>query len=139
MLQLTIGQLAKQAGVGVETIRYYERRGLMAKPGRRASGYRQYDETAIARIAFIRRCKDLGFTLTEIKELLGLWFDTQTTCTEVRRKAEQKIDDIESRIKTLQAMKRSLRKVVDQCHQRKSLQECPLLDGLPTPTTRTGR
>ena len=125
-----IGQVARQAGVGVETVRYYERQGLLAEPERQASGYRRYDDAAVARLLFIRRTKELGFTLAEIKELLGLRFDATTGCEHVRRLAEEKIAGIEDKIRTLQSMKRSLKKVVTQCEQRKSMTECPLWEGL---------
>ena len=77
MRALRIGEVAKQSDVGIETIRYYERQGLLAEPDRRPSGYRQYDGAVVARLQFIRRAKELGFTLAEIKELLGLWFDVR--------------------------------------------------------------
>jgi MerR family copper efflux transcriptional regulator len=73
---LKIGEVAKETGVGIETIRFYERKGLLDEPSRRPSGYRQYDVSIVARLQFIRRAKELGFTLSEIAELLGLWFDT---------------------------------------------------------------
>ena len=74
MKSLRIGEVSKRANVGIETIRYYEREGLLSEPERKPSGYRQYDEAVIARLQFIRRAKELGFTLGEIRELLGLWF-----------------------------------------------------------------
>ncbi len=127
---LRIGEVAKQANIGIEAIRYYEREGLLAKPQRRPSGYRQYDESVVSRLQFIRRAKDLGFTLAEIKELLGLWFDISTRCEHVRRHAELKITDIESKIRSLQKMKRSLKKVISECASRDSVDECPLLEGI---------
>ena len=90
MRALRIGEVAKQSDVGIETIRYYEREGLLAEPDRRPSGYRQYDEAVVARLQFIRRAKELGFTLAEIKELLGLWFDVHTKCVHVRQRAADK-------------------------------------------------
>ena len=94
MSLMKIGEVAKQSEVGIETIRYYEREGLLAEPKRRPSGYRQYDQSVVARLKFIRRAKELGFTLAEIRELLGLWFDSNTRCEHVRQRAEQKITDI---------------------------------------------
>jgi len=99
---LKIGELAKRSEVGIETIRFYERQGLLAEPERRPSGYRQYDESVVSRLQFIRHAKELGFTLSEIKELLGLWFDVNTKCVHVRQRAEQKITDIEDKIRSLQ-------------------------------------
>ena len=130
MNSMKIGAVAKLSGTGIETIRYYERQGLLLEPERRPSGYRQFDEAAIARLTFIIRAKGLGFTLSEIKELLALWFDPVTTCCDVRRRAEQKISDIDERVRALQAMKRSLKKLIDQCQQRGKLEDCPLLYGL---------
>jgi len=105
----------------------------MIEPERQSSGYRQFDEAAIARLTFIIRAKGLGFTLSEIKELLALWFDPVTTCCDVRRRAEQKIGDIEERIQALRAMKRSLKNLIDQCQKRGTLDDCPLLYGLTAP------
>lgn len=133
MSVLKIGQLAKRAQVGVETVRFYERQGLLSEPDRRPSGYRQYDESVVARLDFIRKSKDLGFTLSEIKELLGLWFDAQTRCEHVRQRAERKITDIEDKLRTLQNMKRSLRKIIRQCESRDAVEECPLWMGLDEP------
>jgi Hg(II)-responsive transcriptional regulator len=130
MKSLKIGEVAKQTGIGIETIRYYERKGLLDEPERRPSGYRQYGDTVVARLRFIRRSKELGFTLSEINELLNLWFDTKTKCCDVRQKAQRKIEEIEDKVKMLNGMKRSLKKLIDQCQQRGSLHDCPLLDGL---------
>ena len=130
MASMRIGEVARQTGIGIETIRFYERKGLLAEPDRRPSGYRQYDNTVVARLRFIRRAKELGFTLSEINELLGLWFDKDTQCCDVRRKALAKNYEIELKVKALQSMKRSLKKLIAQCQQRGSLRDCPLLDGL---------
>ena len=129
-MPMKIGEVAKRAGVGIETIRYYEREGLLAVPKRRPSGYRQYDDAVVARLQFVRRTKELGFTLAEIKDLLGLWFNDSTKCVHVRQRAAQKIDDIEARIQTLQGMKRSLKKIISQCEGRSSVKSCPLWEGL---------
>ena len=133
MSALKIGEVAKRSDVGIETIRYYERQGLLAEPDRRPSGYRQYDESVVSRLQFIRRAKELGFTLSEIKELLGLWFDVNTKCVHVRQRAERKINDIEEKIRSLQRMKRSLKKIVSQCENRDAVNECPLWLGLDEP------
>jgi len=133
VIPLKIGEVAKRSEVGIETIRYYERQGLLAEPNRRPSGYRQYDESVVSRLQFIRRAKELGFTLSEIKELLGLWFDVNTKCVHVRQRAERKINDIEDKIQSLQRMKMSLKKIVSQCENRDSVNECPLWLGLDEP------
>lgn len=137
MKLMKIGEVAKQAAVGIETIRYYEREGLLAEPQRRPSGYRQYDESVVARLQFIRRAKELGFTLAEIKELLGYWFETNTRCEHVRQRAGQKITDIEEKIRSLQKMKRSLKKVISECESGASIGDCPLLAGIDNRAKQT--
>src|SRR5207245_11222249 len=102
MKPLTTGQLARRGGVGVETVRFYERQGLLEEPARKESGYRQYEEDVVARLRFIRRAKELGFSLKEINELLALRVDPDTTCAEVRTKAQAKIADVEQKIEALQ-------------------------------------
>ena len=130
MASLTIGQLAKRADVGVETVRFYERKALLAEPGRRPSGYRQYDEEVVDRLRFIKRAKGLGFTLNEIKELLSLRIDPSTTCADVKNRAEEKIGDIQAKIRTLQRMKKALVKVTKACSGRGGTSECPILEAL---------
>ena len=130
MASLTIGQLAKRADVGVETVRFYERKALLAEPDRRPSGYRQYDEEVVDRLRFIKRAKELGFTLNEIKELLSLRIDPSTTCADVKNRAEEKIDDIQAKIRTLQKMKKALAKVTKACSGRGGTSECPILEAL---------
>jgi MerR family mercuric resistance operon transcriptional regulator len=130
MEALTIGRLAKQAGVGVETIRFYEREGLIAQPDRRPSGYRQYPPEAVRRVRFIRHAKELGFTLREIQELLGLRVDPRSTCADVRGRAKAKIADIEERIASLQRMKGALERLCRKCRGREPATECPILDEL---------
>lgn len=130
MKSLKIGEVAKRSGVGIETIRYYERKGLLDKPRRGPSGYRQYDHAVVARLRFIRRSKALGFTLAEIDELLGLGLDQDTKCCDVQQKARRKIAEIEAKVRALNEMKCSLKRLIDQCNERGSVQECPLLAGL---------
>lgn len=130
MNALTIGQVARRACVGVETVRFYEREGLLAEPNRRPSGYRQYEESVIIRLQFIRRAKELGFTLNEIKELLSLRADSRTTCADVRARANAKIADIEAKIRTLQRMKKALAKVTKACSGQGPISECPILDAI---------
>ncbi|MDP6106829.1 MAG: heavy metal-responsive transcriptional regulator [Candidatus Brocadiia bacterium] len=97
MGNLTIGKVARQSGVGVETVRFYEREGLIEQPPRRPSGYRQYPQEAVLRLCFIRRAKQLGFSLREIKELLALRVGGSTSCSEVRQRAEAKIAVVEEK------------------------------------------
>ena len=127
---LTIGQLARRAEVGVETVRFYEREGLLKEPARRPSGYRQYDEGVVDRLRFIRRAKQLGFTLNEIKELLSLRIDPATTCADVKSRAEAKLADIAAKIRSLQRMKRALVKLTKACSGRGAASECPILESL---------
>ena len=127
METFTIGQVAKQAGVNVETIRYYERQGLISEPPRRASGYRQYSSDDVKRIQFIKRAQTLGFSLKEIVDLLGLRIEPDTACDELRIQAEQKIASIDEKIQTLERMKQVLAELVAACHQRKPTSKCPIL------------
>ncbi len=130
MNSLTIGKVACQAGVGVETVRFYEREGLIEEPPRRASGYRQYPPETPARIRFVRRAKELGFTLKEIKELLSLRASPNSRCTDVRQRAEAKIEDIEQKIRDLQKMKKALTQLTAACDGRGPVTECPILEAL---------
>ena len=130
MNSFSIGQVARRADVGIETVRFYEREGLLDEPDRKPSGYRQYDESVVARLRFIRRAKELGFTLKEIKELLSLRVDPSTTCADVRRRAESKAADIDEKIRTLRRMKRALVKLTKTCAGRGPISECPILDAL---------
>ncbi|MCH7726571.1 MAG: heavy metal-responsive transcriptional regulator [Planctomycetes bacterium] len=130
MKPLTIGQVAKSAGVGIETIRFYEREKVLKKPGRSAAGYRLYEEDVIAQLQFVRRAKELGFTLKEIRELLSLRLDPTTTCADVKSRAEAKIDDIQEKIRTLQRMKKALVKVTEACSGHGGTSECPILEAL---------
>lgn len=130
MKPLTIGQVARNAEVGIETVRFYERQGLLEEPARKASGYRQYSEEVVARLRFIKRAKELGFALKEIKELLALRVDPDTTCVEVKRRAEGKIADVEQKIEDLQRIKKALVKLTSVCRGRGPTSECPILDAL---------
>ena len=130
MKPLTIGDVAKQAGIGVETVRFYEREGLLEEPQRRASGYRQYDDEAVDVLRFIRRAKELGFTLKEIKGLLGLRLDASATKAEVREQAKAKVSDIEAKIADLQRMRDVLVKLVKKCHGDGAASGCPILGAL---------
>ncbi|MBI5574945.1 MAG: MerR family DNA-binding protein [Deltaproteobacteria bacterium] len=129
-MALTIGQVASRCGVGVETIRFYEREGLIAQPSRPESGFRQYPPDAVRRVRFIQRSKDLGFSLREIRELLSLRVDPATTCDTVRKRAEAKIADIEAKIGHLQDIKRALVKLTTACRGRGPTGECPILEAL---------
>ncbi len=127
---LRIGQVARLAGVGVETVRFYERGGLVEEPPRRESGYREYPTGAVDRIRFIRRAKELGFTLKEIRELLDLRLDSEATCGDVKETAREKIVDIEEKIRILQRMKRALVKLTAACDGNGPVESCPILGAL---------
>jgi len=103
MKPLTIGHLAREAGINLETVRYYERRGLLPKPPRSASGYRLFPAEAARRLKFIQRAQELGFSLREVQELLSLRVSPAKTAAEVHQRAESKISDIQSKIKSLQS------------------------------------
>jgi MerR family mercuric resistance operon transcriptional regulator len=130
MSPLTIGQVARRAGIGVETVRFYERQGLLAQPARRASGYRQYDEGVVARLRFVKRAKELGFTLKEIAELLALRLDPDTTCVEIRQRAQAKLADIEARIRDLQKIRQALLGLTASCTGSGPTSACPILEAL---------
>lgn len=130
MTSMTIGKVAKAASVGIETIRFYEKQGLLEEPRRRMSGYREYDDTVIPRLRFIRRAKQLGFTLGEIKELLALRLDRAASCSRVKQRAEAKITDIESKLKSLRRMKQALLDLSQACDDTAPTSECPILGAL---------
>ena len=130
MAGLTIGQVARQSAVNIETVRYYERRGLIAEPPRKASGYRQYDHQVVQRIQFIKRAQGLGFTLKEIGQLLALANGDGSSCGNVRDFATKKVADVESKIRHLQNLKKVLTHLVRQCSEKGSLAECPIIESL---------
>ena len=130
MKALSIGQVARQTGVGVETVRFYERRGLLEKPPRKESGYRQYPPEAILRLRFIKKAKEVGFSLKEIKELLSLRLDATATCEDVKSRAEAKRLDIEQKIQALQKMKQALTDLTEACSEDGPVSECPILQML---------
>jgi Hg(II)-responsive transcriptional regulator len=127
---LTIGQLAKRARVNVETIRYYERHGLLPAPSRRASGYRQYSQDDVAYLRFIRRAKTLGFSLKEIAELLALRVDPRTTCEDIRQQAQHKLAEIEAKIHTLACIHGALQQLLVACSGQGPTSACPILEAL---------
>jgi Predicted transcriptional regulators len=130
METLSIGQVARRAEVGIETIRFYEREGLLEEPPRRASGYRQYSEQVVKRIHFIKRAQKLGFSLKEISELLLLRVDGQTSCEEVKQHAEAKIAEVERKLAELQRMQQALLQVAALCTGQGPASNCPMLEAL---------
>ena len=127
---LTSGELAKRSSVNLQTIRYYEQQGLLPTPPRTQSGYRSFPADTVHRIRFIKRAQELGFQLDEIRELLSLRIDPSTTCAEVRRHAEAKIEDVNARIQRLRAMKKALTRLAAACSGRVPVGECPILESL---------
>jgi len=127
---MTIGQLAKRAEVSVETVRFYERRALLVRPPRPRSGYRRYGEAALRRLSFIRRAKRLGFTLSEIRELLELSTGTSAACAEVEETAERTIARIDAQITELLRMKAALGDLARSCLSGEGTAECPILEAL---------
>jgi MerR family transcriptional regulator, copper efflux regulator len=124
---MTVGALAKQAGVKIDTIRYYERHGLLPKPPRTNSGYRTFTHGSVERLRFIKQAQALGFTLNEVKQLLALQVSPRTTCGDVRERAQAKVTDIQQKIDALQAMKRALEQLVSACAGDGPASECSFL------------
>lgn len=135
METLTIGRLAERGGVNLETIRYYEREGLMLSPPRNQSGHRSYPLTAVRRLRFIRRCQELGFSLGEIKELLALRRDPEQPCADVIRQIDVKTAEVERRITQLQAIGHALRRLKKSCDGACHISDCPILENLDKDVT----
>ena len=127
MDRLTIGEVAKQAHVRIETLRYYERTGLVASPPRSGSNYRLYPQETVRRVQFIKRAQQLGFSLKEITELLALRATPQTPCADIRTRTLAKITAIEEKIRVLHAMKHALTQLVAACPGQGEITDCPIL------------
>lgn len=127
---LKIGELASASGVNIETVRYYERRGIMPEPKRRESGYREYTKEDVLRLRFIKRAQQLGFSLSEISELLSLRVSPDTTCSDVKQQAEAKLRNIEERVQSLLRMKAALAKLIADCRDEQPGSVCPILEYL---------
>jgi len=130
MEQMTIGQVAKKVDVNIDTIRFYEKHGIIPKSPRKESGYRLFSQDIIARIQFIKRAKELGFTLREIKELLSLRVDKKRSCHDIKDRAEAKVADIDVKISDLLRMKNALVNLASQCHGTGPTSECPILEAM---------
>ncbi|MEW6247964.1 MAG: heavy metal-responsive transcriptional regulator [Nitrospirota bacterium] len=129
-LGLTIGQLAKVAGVNVQTVRYYERRKLLRPEDRKPSGYRLYGGDALKRLRFIKNAQALGFTLREIGELLGLTVRSTARCGDVQRRAEAKLAQVKAKVQDLQALARALDGLIRACRAGRPTDQCPILKSL---------
>jgi MerR family copper efflux transcriptional regulator len=125
-----IGEFARLAGVNVQTVRYYERQGLLPKPLRSPAGYRVFSPDSLHRLQFIRRAKRAGFSLIEIRKLLSLRATPEATRAEVRARAEARVADIDAKIKKLKAMRSTLQKLIEGCQGSGPLKECPILENL---------
>ena len=134
----TIGQLAKTAGVNVQTVRYYERRKLLPPTSRRPSGYRVYSDEALRRLRFIRNAQALGFTLREITELLNLRVSSATRCGDVKRTAKAKLAGVEEKVRDLKALARALRGLIGACQTGQPTDRCPILNALDDKWRRGG-
>ncbi len=127
---LKTSELAQKAGVNKETIRFYEKKGLLLKPIRTESGYRQYTSKDVERIIFIKNAKELGFALVEIKELLAIADGDIYKCCDVRIIAESKLEHIDLQIRQLSKLKKILSKLVTECQKSKTIKECPIIESL---------
>lgn len=129
-MRMTIGELASRAGVNVQTVRYYERRGILCEPERTPSGYRQYDPDALARLRFIRSAQELGFALVEIEDLLDLRVEDPGSCSVVEERTRSKLVDVRRKIRDLQQMESVLESLASACAARTETAECPILESL---------
>ena len=130
-----ISQTAREAGVNAQTLRYYERRGLLPRPPRRGSGYREYPADAVRIVRFIKKAQELGFSLDEIEELVRLRGVRRAERHRVRAIAERKIADIDHKIAHLQSMRGALDRLVESCHKGGDV-DCPIIDALNEPLDR---
>ncbi len=131
MDRFTIGEAAKDAGVGVETIRFYERKGLIEQPPRpMGGGYRAYPEDAVARIRFIRQAHEIGFSLSEIGELLSLRADPSADCSDVRERAAAKREEVDRKIEQLGQIRSALDELIAACPGRGALRACSIMESL---------
>lgn len=125
----TIGEAARRSGVKIETIRFYERSGLLAPPPRTAGGHRVYGSAAAQRLNFIRRARDLGFTLADVRSLLGFVDDKDRSCDEIRVIGTRHLEKVRARLADLRAMERVLDDMVARC-QGGTVPDCPIIDAL---------
>ncbi|MBI4395794.1 MAG: MerR family transcriptional regulator [Elusimicrobia bacterium] len=127
---LTIGKVAKRAGVNIQTVRYYERRGFIKPDARRDSGYRLYGEDTVRRILFIKNAQELGFTLKETDRLLRLSVGKKDRCEDVRKKAEAHFEDVQDKIKRLKSIEKVLGELIRTCLKKGRTDPCPILRSL---------
>lgn len=130
MALLNIGKVAKQAEMTVETIRFYEKQGLITPPERNASGYRQYPEETVKRLKFIRHAKEVGFTLNEIAELLALRRSKGASCADIKVRTAEKIELVDEKIRDLKRIRTALISLMMKCTGKGPVSECPILEEL---------
>lgn len=130
---MTRSEVADEAGINPETLRYYERKGIIPNPPRSAAGYRQYDASYVQRLRFIQRAQELGFTLAEIKDLLALRIDEDRSCEDVRRHAAKKKADVEEKLRDLRRIRDALDTLITTCREEEPTGECPILKALNNP------
>lgn len=126
-MEMQIGEIAKLADVNIQTIRFYERRKLIRPAARRESGYRLYDENSLRQIRFIKEAQALGFSLAEIRTLLGLRVRSAKSCDSVKERAQQKLISVREKIESLQKMELALTKLIEECEHRTASDCCPFL------------
>lgn len=127
---LQIGEVAKLAAVNIQTVRYYEKRGILRPAKRSQAGFRLYSEETVQTLNFIKHSKDLGFTLEEIRELLALRATTASRCQKVRKKAKSKLADIQDKLRVLKQMEKNLKNLIVKCEKQQTDSACPIIEGL---------
>jgi Hg(II)-responsive transcriptional regulator len=133
------GELAARAAVNVQTVRFYERRGILPKPARTRAGYRDYPADAVRLIRFVKRAQDLGFTLVEIEDLLRLRDSRRVSCAAVKAAGEAKMAAVDAKIADLKAMKGALAVLLASCERNDGDRQCPILETLENPERRPTR
>ena len=130
MERLSIGELAQKTNVNIETIRYYERRGLLPEPPRNKSGHRRYPSDALKRTDFIKRCQTLGFSLNEIAEILELRVTPKSTCSDMKLRVGEKLTDVDRKIHELVHIREALSRLLKKCTGKGPIGSCPILEEL---------
>lgn len=130
MNELTSRQVAERAGIGVEALRFYQRKGLVPEPPRSRNGYRRFPPETVRRIRFIRRAQEIGFSLRETGELLTLRVDPDVDCADVRRRALAKLGEVEDKIRDLERVRATLSELAEACARRRASSDCPILEAL---------
>jgi Hg(II)-responsive transcriptional regulator len=130
MAILSVGELARESGVHLETVRYYEREGLLPRPARKKSGQRVYAADTVSRLQFIKRAQALGFTLAEIKDFFAIATDPNQTCNEVLRKVEEKLAEVRAKIVALKRIERTLNRMRNSCTGELPVSACPIIGSL---------